>query len=153
RLPGHANVSDSRHSEFERIGLMAERFGPLVSADWLREHLGEPNLRVVDLRWYLDGRSGRDAFEAGHLPGAVFVDLDRDLAAPAGDGRHPLPAREQFQEAMRAAGVDAAARGGGLRRPGRVQRRAALVAAALLRPSCPRCPRRRLPGPGRTAPG
>jgi len=89
---------------------MAERFGPLVSADWLREHLGEPNLRVVDLRWYLDGRSGRDAFEAGHLPGAVFVDLDRDLAAPAGDGRHPLPAREQFQEAMRAAGVDAAAR-------------------------------------------
>ena len=85
---------------------MAEQFGPLVSADWLREHLGEPGLRVVDLRWYLDGRSGREAFESGHLPGAVFLDLDRDLTAAEGPGRHPLPSRKQFQEAMRAAGID-----------------------------------------------
>jgi len=96
--------------EFARIGLMAERFGPLVSAEWLREHLGEPGLRVIDLRWYLDGRRGREAFQAGHLPGAVFMDLDRELASPPGDGRHPLPSREQFQRGLRAAGVDAETR-------------------------------------------
>jgi thiosulfate/3-mercaptopyruvate sulfurtransferase len=81
-------------------------FGPLVSADWLREHLAAEDLRVIDLRWYQDGRSGRDAYLAGHVPGAVFVDLDRDITGTEGPGRHPIPSREQFQEAMRAAGVD-----------------------------------------------
>ncbi|WP_305786102.1 sulfurtransferase [Symbioplanes lichenis] len=61
----------------------------------------------ADVRWYLDGRSGRAAFERGHLPGAVFVDLDRWLAAPGspGEGRHPLPAPEVFAEGMAAAGI------------------------------------------------
>ena len=65
--------------------------GPLVSADWLAAHLSD--VRVVDVRWYLDGRSGRDAYAAGHLPGAIWLDVDSDLAAPAStvDGRHPLP--------------------------------------------------------------
>jgi thiosulfate/3-mercaptopyruvate sulfurtransferase len=85
---------------------LAEDFGPLVSADWLHQHLRDPDLRVVDLRWYLDGRSGLAEFRAGHLPGAQFIDLDRDLTAAEGPGRHPLPSPEQFQEAMRAAGVD-----------------------------------------------
>jgi thiosulfate/3-mercaptopyruvate sulfurtransferase len=65
-------------------------------------------VRVVDVRWYLDGRSGRAAFEAAHLPGAVWIDLERDLAAPAGDataGRHPLPDPEQFAAAMAAHGI------------------------------------------------
>jgi thiosulfate/3-mercaptopyruvate sulfurtransferase len=52
------------------------KFGPLVSPKWLREHIAEPDLRVVDFRWYLTGRQGRDAYLAGHIPGAVFVDLD-----------------------------------------------------------------------------
>ena len=81
-------------------------FGPLVSAEWLRDHLAAEDLLVIDLRWYLDGRSGRDAYMAGHIPGAVFVDLDRDITGSEGPGRHPIPSREQFQEAMRAAGVD-----------------------------------------------
>jgi len=81
-------------------------FGPLVAAEWLREQRREPGLRVIDLRWYLDGRSGRDAYLAGHLPGAVFLDLDRDLTARDGPGRHPLPGRAQFEAAMRAAGVE-----------------------------------------------
>ncbi|MDQ1648126.1 MAG: thiosulfate/3-mercaptopyruvate sulfurtransferase, partial [Frankiaceae bacterium] len=42
-----------------------------------------PGAVIADVRWYLDGRSGRAAYDAGHLPGAVFVDLDRHLAAPA----------------------------------------------------------------------
>ena len=81
-------------------------FGPLVSADWLSDHLAAEDLRVIDLRWYTDGRSGRDAYLSGHVPGAVFVDLDRDITGTEGPGRHPIPSREQFQEAMRAAGVE-----------------------------------------------
>ncbi len=62
---------------------------------------------VVDSRWYLDGRSGADAHAAGHIPGAVFVDLDRWLAAPpsAAAGRHPLPQPEVFAAGMSAAGI------------------------------------------------
>ncbi len=52
--------------------------GPIVDAG----DLGRLDAVLCDVRWYLDGRSGREAYEAGHLPGAVFVDLDRDLTAP-----------------------------------------------------------------------
>ena len=79
-------------------------FGPIVSPEWLREHLGERDVKVVDLRWYLDGRSGRAAYEGGHIPGAVFVDLE-DISGEEGAGRHPLPSRETFESAMRGAGV------------------------------------------------
>jgi thiosulfate/3-mercaptopyruvate sulfurtransferase len=59
------------------------------------------------VRWYLDGRSGRDAYEAGHLPGAAFVDLDRVLAAPATPelGRHPLPPPATFARGLAEAGI------------------------------------------------
>ncbi|WP_336922346.1 sulfurtransferase [Aquipuribacter sp. SD81] len=66
----------------------------------------EPPPVLVDVRWYLDGRSGADAHAAGHLPGAVFLDLDRWLAAPAGGGgRHPLPDPGTFTEGLAAAGI------------------------------------------------
>jgi thiosulfate/3-mercaptopyruvate sulfurtransferase len=82
--------------------------GPLVGAGWLAEHLGRPDLRVIDFRWYLDGRSGRAAYEAGHVPGAAFVDLAGEVSGHRpGAGRHPLPTPEAFQRAMRAAGVGA----------------------------------------------
>ena len=64
---------------------------------------------VADVRSYLDGRVGRDAYDAGHIPGAVFVDLDEALAAhddPAVAGRHPLPTPEHFAAAMVVAGID-----------------------------------------------
>jgi thiosulfate/3-mercaptopyruvate sulfurtransferase len=80
-------------------------FGPIVSPEWLQEHLGEPQLKVVDLRWYLDGRSGRAAYDGGHIPGAVFVALE-DIGAEEGAGRHPLPTRKRFEAAMRHADVD-----------------------------------------------
>src|SRR3954466_2347522 len=62
---------------------------------------------LADVRWYLDGRSGRAAYEAGHLPGAVFVDVDTALATHgrATDGRHPLPAPEAFAAAMAGLGI------------------------------------------------
>src|SRR4051795_3531610 len=62
---------------------------------------------LTDVRWYLDGRSGRAAYEQGHLPGARFVDLDRWLAGPASDedGRHPLPDPAVFAEGMSTLGI------------------------------------------------
>ncbi len=77
---------------------------PIVDRPWLAEH---PEVVFPDVRWYLDGRSGRAAYERGHLPGAVFVDLDAALAAPASPalGRHPLPAPEVFARELGAAGI------------------------------------------------
>jgi thiosulfate/3-mercaptopyruvate sulfurtransferase len=77
---------------------------PFVDAAWLERH---PEAVLADVRWYADTRSGRQAYFAGHLPGAVFVDLESDLAAPATPegGRHPLPAPERFAQAMGALGI------------------------------------------------
>jgi thiosulfate/3-mercaptopyruvate sulfurtransferase len=78
---------------------------PVVDADWLADHADE--VVLADVRWYLDGRSGRAAYEAGHLPGAVFVDLDEWLAAEpsAAEGRHPLPDPEVFARGMGLLGI------------------------------------------------
>lgn len=84
-------------------------FGPLVDAGWLGQHLGYHDLRVIDFRWYLQGRNGRDEYERGHIPGAVFVDLEA-VTGSEGGGRHPLPAAAQFEREMRRAGVSAATR-------------------------------------------
>jgi len=79
-------------------------FGPLVDAEWLRRHSADPDVRVIDFRWYLQGRDGRVEYLKGHVPGAVFVDLE-DVTAKQGAGRHPLPTPAQFEREMRAAGV------------------------------------------------
>jgi thiosulfate/3-mercaptopyruvate sulfurtransferase len=79
----------------------------LVSPSVLAEELADGTGPVLlDVRWRLGGPPGIDSYREGHLPGAVFVDLDRALAAPPGPGgRHPLPDPAVFQDAMRAAGV------------------------------------------------
>jgi thiosulfate/3-mercaptopyruvate sulfurtransferase len=66
---------------------------------------GEPPT-VLDVRWTLGGPSGAGDFARGHIPGAHFVDLDRELSAPPGPGRHPLPDIAAFGAAMRRHGVD-----------------------------------------------
>ncbi len=70
------------------------------------EHLPDPVV-LADVRWYLDGRDGRAAFTAAHLPGAVFVDLDTVLSGPGKptDGRHPLPDPARFAEQLGALGI------------------------------------------------
>ncbi|GAA2448760.1 sulfurtransferase [Streptomyces macrosporus] len=81
----------------------------IVSPTQLARELTDPSTRPVllDVRWDLGGPPGRPAYEAGHLPGAVYVDLDTELAGEAeeGRGRHPLPDPEVFGAAMRRAGV------------------------------------------------
>ncbi|MGH3783999.1 MAG: sulfurtransferase [Pseudonocardiaceae bacterium] len=68
---------------------------------------GPESPAVADVRWSLSG-PGRADYQAGHLPGAVFLDMDSDLAAPPGrDGRHPLPEPAALQATLRAAGISA----------------------------------------------
>lgn len=87
----------------------------IISASELADELAGPNPPVLlDVRWQLSTAKaagappfdGRAEYAAGHLPGAVYVDLDRELAsAPGVNGRHPLPEVGEFGAAMRRAGV------------------------------------------------
>jgi thiosulfate/3-mercaptopyruvate sulfurtransferase len=76
-----------------------------VDGTWVKEH--REKVVLADVRWYLDGRSGHDAYRIGHLPGAVFVDLDAWLAGDpsSGAGRHPLPRPETFARGMSTLGI------------------------------------------------
>src|SRR5215212_5521073 len=92
--------------------------GPLVSTDWLRDALdrrgaarrqaaGQPRLRVVDCRFRLgEPGAGEALWRDAHIPGAAFLDVDRELAgAPGERGRHPLPDAAEFEAAARRAGI------------------------------------------------
>ena len=87
-----------------------------MKASWLTAHRDDADLLIVDCRFVLgDPGGGRRLFEASRLPGASFLDVDADLAAPpaaaghAGPvgGRHPLPARADLESALRTAGISA----------------------------------------------
>ena len=79
----------------------------LISAMELADLLGSDESPVVaDVRWTLGGPPGKPDFEASHIPGAVWVDLETQLAGPPGvGGRHPLPTVAIFEQAMRQIGV------------------------------------------------
>ncbi|MER7791860.1 sulfurtransferase [Streptomyces sp. NPDC097640] len=80
----------------------------ITASDLMDELAGEQPPLLLDVRYQLGGPPGRPAYEAGHLPGAVYVDLEAELAGPAGAaGRHPLPDLSVFAAAMRRAGVRA----------------------------------------------
>lgn len=79
----------------------------LIDVSTLSRSLAGPAApTVIDVRYALGGPPGRDGYLEGHIPGAAFLDLDRDLSGPPGPGgRHPLPEPGALQEALRAAGV------------------------------------------------
>jgi thiosulfate/3-mercaptopyruvate sulfurtransferase len=77
---------------------------PLITVDELKALAERPVL--IDVSWNLAGPPGKEAYDAGHIPGAYFVDLDTELAGPPGRGRHPLPAATTVTAALRRAGVD-----------------------------------------------
>jgi thiosulfate/3-mercaptopyruvate sulfurtransferase len=82
----------------------------LIDAVTLHQLLGQPDPpAVLDVRWALGDARGRDHYRAAHIPTAVYVDLDSQLAAPpqAADGRHPLPDVAALQEAARQWGLRA----------------------------------------------
>ena len=77
---------------------------PLVSTAELRDLLG--HVTILDVRYKLGGQSGPGEYSLGHVPDAVYVDVDSELAsAPGPGGRHPLPETADFEAAMRRAGV------------------------------------------------
>lgn len=78
----------------------------LISVQDLAARFGDPALRIADVRWYVgEPERGRREYDESHLPGAVFVDLDRDLAATSGPGRHPLPDPGAFAARMAKLGI------------------------------------------------
>jgi len=81
----------------------------LVGVDWLVANHADPNVIVVDCRWYLDGKEARHVYEGGHIPDALFVDVDEELAGPVREdgrgGRHPLPDLDAFAATLSRLGV------------------------------------------------
>jgi len=80
---------------------------PVVDQLWWDRHGTAADVVLADVRWYLDGRSGRAAYEDGHIPGAVFIDLERWLSGKGGPsvGRHPLPDPATFAQGLAQIGV------------------------------------------------
>ncbi len=84
----------------------ASQHGPLIDVDELAALVADGGCTVLDVRYRMGGPPGAGEYAAGHVPGAVYVDLDTALAAAPGPaGRHPLPDPGVFEEAMRNAGV------------------------------------------------
>jgi thiosulfate/3-mercaptopyruvate sulfurtransferase len=84
---------------------------PLVSTEWLAAHLGAPDLVVFDATYYLpnEGKDGRAEYEAAHIPGALFFDID-EIADPDTDLPHMVPTPGRFARLMTALGVGPATR-------------------------------------------
>ena len=82
---------------------------PIVISVQDLQALDRTDVVIADVRWYLDGRDARKAYTDGHIPGAIFVDLDRDLASSdrsdATQGRHPFPTPSAFAGAMSRLGI------------------------------------------------
>ena len=81
----------------------------LIGAEQLSLHLGQPNWRVVDCRFNLmKPEQGYEEYLQDHIPGALYADLDKDLAAPVSEstGRHPLPLPDSFADTLGAWGID-----------------------------------------------
>jgi thiosulfate/3-mercaptopyruvate sulfurtransferase len=81
----------------------------IVEPAWLYERLNDPNIVIADCRFVLgQPDTGRQGYEAGHIPGAVYADLERDLSGPIGPhgGRHPLPEPEKMAAAFGRMGID-----------------------------------------------
>ncbi len=81
---------------------------PLLDASQMVQLLrGNPTTVVLDVRWSLQAGAQRAQYDQGHVDGAVFMDLDRDLCGPPGpDGRHPLPDAAALEATLRRAGID-----------------------------------------------
>jgi thiosulfate/3-mercaptopyruvate sulfurtransferase len=88
------------------MNLMADDPKTLVSTDWLAQHIKDPDLRILDASIYLPGvdRDGRAEYDAGHIPGARFFDID-DISDARSDLPHMVPPIEKFMSRMRAMGV------------------------------------------------
>ncbi len=82
--------------------------GPLVSVKWLKEHLNDAKLIVADCRYNLfDHELGAREYAEGHIPGAYFLHMEKELISPVGEhgGRHPIPDMDSFRDSMNRIGL------------------------------------------------
>jgi thiosulfate/3-mercaptopyruvate sulfurtransferase len=82
---------------------------PLVTCQWLHPRLADPDVAIIDCRFALGNpEQGVLDYRAGHIPGALFFDLEKDLSGPQGahGGRHPLPSTEALTSLFSRAGID-----------------------------------------------
>jgi thiosulfate/3-mercaptopyruvate sulfurtransferase len=79
---------------------------PLVSTEWLASRLADPDIRIVDTTWFLPGagRDGRAEYEEGHIPGAVFWDID-EIADKSSGLPHTMPTEDDFERHMERLGI------------------------------------------------
>ena len=84
---------------------MTDRSRWFASTDWLATHLGDPGIAIVDGSWHLAGRDARKEYDAQHIPGAVFFDIDA-IADTSNPLPHMLPSAEAFAAAVGALGID-----------------------------------------------
>ncbi|PGM94491.1 sulfurtransferase [Bacillus cereus] len=81
----------------------------IVTVEWLREHIEDENVRIIDCRFDLaNPKWGREKYEEEHIPHALYFDLNLDLSSPVAEhgGRHPLPNIEEFADKLSQAGID-----------------------------------------------
>lgn len=81
---------------------------PILSPEWVNEHLNDPKLRLVDCRFFSgEPERGKKEYEEGHLPGAVYVDLEKEMTGQKGlhGGRHPLPELAEFARLLGRLGI------------------------------------------------
>ena len=78
----------------------------LVSTDWLAAHLRDPDLRILDASWYMpaEGRDAKAEYDAAHIPGARFFDID-EISDARSALPHMVPSPEKFMSRMRAINV------------------------------------------------
>jgi len=111
-MPHSGDVSVARicprpeHDPSGYHGPMLSLPGPLVGVDWLAANLDDASLRIADVRWALSGPPGRERYDAGHIPGATFLDANRELSSPGeGPGRHPIPTPQKLAGVLGRAGI------------------------------------------------
>jgi thiosulfate/3-mercaptopyruvate sulfurtransferase len=81
----------------------------IKSVEWLKARLGDPDVVAVDCRFVLgQPDAGRAAYEEGHIPGAQYIDLEKDMSGPVAEhgGRHPLPDLGAFALTLERMGID-----------------------------------------------
>lgn len=76
----------------------------LVTTDWLGLRLNDPNVKILDCRYYFD-RDGREEYEKGHIPGAVHIDHSKQLTDPNSEVESMIPPPEQVEEVMQSLGI------------------------------------------------
>ena len=111
RAQAHLRGGQAERSRAGRGGPGVRDPGILVDAAWLSGNLKHPGVAVIDVRWSPRGSYAvaKREYEDDHIPGAAFLDVDRDLAGKpfsGGPGRHPLPDPDRFAAKMSVLGID-----------------------------------------------